>query len=502
MQHQTGLMIDVGPTLILPLFAGLEKIPNTSLKGLRRSVQGLVRGSVERGDFSGDVDEKLSIWTQEQKVLLIGMGPRDKVTDELARDIGAKTLSGLHKSHGKLLTVRFTTGWRVAHMIAYAEGMMLRDYEFDKYVSKQDSEAHTDHQAYCAEFQSSGRSQPSLRKGCDRAAGIVEGVHAARDLANEPGNKLYPMEYAARAVAWKKGKRRARITVYDWDALHEHGMGGLINVGKGSEHKPCMVIWELNRTSRKGPCPVVVGKGITFDTGGISIKPSSDMGNMKSDMHGSATVFGLMVALDKIGYDGPVVGISCMAENTLSSTAYRPGDIIETYSGKTVEILNTDAEGRLVLADGLAKAGEFKPEYIVDVATLTGACVVALGHEATGLWSNDDTLSDKVCSAANSVGELAWPMPLLSAFEKQVTSSKIADLNNIGQRYGGANSAASFLKQFVPNQPDIDAKSTKQYPWVHLDIAGTARADKTDVLVPYGATGVHVRTLVKLITAG
>lgn len=500
MQHCTGLIADVGQTLILPLFSGLEKVPNTSLRSLHRSVQGLVKASILSGDFKGGVDEELSIWSTHQKVLLIGVGDQEELTTKAARDIGAKTFSRLHKSHGKTLTVRFTTGWKVDHMIAFAEGMMLRDYKFDKYLSKDETKEDADSTPYRTEFQTSSVNQVQLREGCCRAAGIAKGVHTARDLANEPGNKLYPMEYAARAIAWKKGKQRVKVTVYDWDELHEQGMGGLINVGKGSEHKPCMVIWELNRTSPNVTCPVIVGKGITFDTGGISIKPSSDMGDMKFDMHGSATVFGAMVALDEIGYTGPVVGISCMAENTPSRTAYRPGDIIPTYSGKTVEIMNTDAEGRLVLADGLSKAGEFKPEYIVDLATLTGACVVALGHEATGLWSNDNTLREKLRTAAKFVGELAWPMPLLPAYEQQVTSSKIADLKNTGERYGGANSAAAFLKQFIPNKDNSDNGTEKQYPWAHLDIAGTAWGVKTNVLVPYGATGVHVRTLVKLIT--
>ena len=218
---------------------------------------------------------------------------------------------------------------------------------------------------------------------------------------------------------------------------------------------------------------------------------------MKFDMHGSATVFGLMVALEGIGHEGHVMAISCMAENTLAANAYRPGDVIDTYSGKTVEVLNTDAEGRLVLADGLWKAGEYDPAYIIDLATLTGACVVALGHEATGLWSNDDTLRENLRKAAAEVDELAWPMPLLPAFEKQVTGSKIADVKNLGERYGGSNSAAAFLKQFVPEKGEGDDK--KQYPWAHLDIAGTAWGTSTNATVDHGATGVHVRTLVHLI---
>lgn len=497
MEHSIGPIGKVAPTLILPMFEGVQKPPYHSVTGLPRSVQRMVKAALLNGDFYGKAGDAMSIWSTHHKVLLVGIGRTDRLTDKDARDSGAKTFARLAKRHGKNLTVRFTSGWKVDQMIAFAEGMMLRDYEFDKYLSR-DKNDDCDRTPFSIEFQVSTLNQDRLMAGCRRAAGIAKGVHIARNLSNEPGNKLYPMEYAARARNWKKGKRRVRVTVYDWDELHKQKMGGHINVGKGSEHKPCMVIWEFNRAGKDGPCPIIVGKGITFDTGGISLKPSRDMDEMKFDMHGSATVFGVMVALDEINYEGPVLGISCMAENTLSTTAYRPGDVIDTYSGKTVEVLNTDAEGRLVLADGLWKAGEFDPEYIIDVATLTGACVVALGHEATGLWSNDDALREKLRKAGESVDELAWPMPLLPAFEKQVTSSKIADVKNIGDRHGGANSAAAFLKQFVPEKGE--GNDSEQYPWAHLDIAGTAWGNMTNAMVSHGATGVHVRTLVKLIT--
>lgn len=499
MNHHTGLIREVKQTLILPMFQGVVTAPNNSVKGLHRSVQRLIKNALSGDDVDLKTGKVMPIWSIHEKVLLVGMGEQADLTDKVARDCGAKTFAALEKFHGKNITVRFTKGWRVDSMIAFAEGMMLRDYKFEKYLSKTDDQ-DADDTPYYVDYQASPRHIEQLKVGCDRAAQITKGVHVARDLSNEPGNKLYPMEYAARANAWKKGKRRVRVTIYGWDELQEQGMGGHINVGKGSEHKPCMVVWELNRAAKNGPCPVIVGKGITFDTGGISIKPSSGMDQMKFDMHGSATVFGVMVALEAIKYEGYVVGISCMAENTPSQTSYRPGDVIDTYSGKTVEVLNTDAEGRLVLADGLWKAGEFDPQYIIDIATLTGSCVVALGHEATGLWSNDAILCERLRKAAKSADELTWPMPLFPAFEKQVTSSKIADIKNVGERYGGSNSAAAFLKQFVPGKGEGD--NAKQYPWAHLDIAGTAWGSKTNAMVAHGATGVHVRTLVQLITNG
>ena len=484
-------------TLVLPLFEEVAKAPNKATSGLGRSTAAQVREAVASDDFDGKSGKSLTLWNSGQKVILAGMGLPENLAEKDARDAGAKLLASLSKQHGKSLTVRFTTGWRPGQMIAFAEGMMLRDYKFDKYQQKDDDDDDDD-SPYSVTFQASGRYLRALHDGCARAGAIAVGVHRARDLANEPANVLYPMEYAKRARAWAKGKDNVNLTVIEFAELKKLGMDGLVNVGKGSEQKPCMVIFELNPDARDGPCPMIVGKGITFDTGGISIKPSGGMDEMKFDMHGSATVFGLMEALHGIGHQQPVIGISCMAENSLSSTAYRPGDVINTYSGKTVEVLNTDAEGRLVLADGLWKAGEFDPEFIIDLATLTGAIVVALGHEATGLWSNDTALLERIRKAAESVDELAWPMPLLPAFEKQVKDSKIADVKNLGDRYGGANSAAAFLKQFVPERGEGD--DAEQYPWAHLDIAGTAWGTSTNDMVAHGATGVHVRTLTHLLS--
>jgi leucyl aminopeptidase len=308
------------------------------------------------------------------------------------------------------------------------------------------------------------------------------------------------MTYAARAQNWAKGKNNVKVEVYDWERLQKEKMGGLINVGKGSSRKPCMVIFTVNpNVEPNSRVPCIVGKGITFDTGGISLKPGASMDEMKYDMHGAATVFGLMHALHASGHRGRVHGIACLAENMPSAEAYRPGDVIPTYSGKTIEVLNTDAEGRNVLADGLWKSGELNPEYVIDLATLTGAVVVALGHEATGLWSNDDDLQERIHKAGNAEDEIAWKMPLLPAFEKEMTGSKIADVRNLGKsRWGGSCTAAAFLKQFVP--PRDFNEDNDQIPWAHLDIAGTAWGADTNAMVGHGATGIHVRTLHTLIT--
>ena len=482
---------DVGDILILPLFKGVDKAPNNALAGLSRTQRSLVNEALASESFTGKAGKRLSVWTAGCQVVLVGMG--EEPSDKACRDEGAKTLGALSKDHGTNLTVRFTTGWNTAKMALFAEGMILRDYAFDKYQQKEEDENQDDWTLVC---QATSRHQRELSVSLTNSSAVAAGVHLARDLANEPANVMYPEEFARRATEWAEGKDNVVVEVWDYARLKKEGMHAVIAVGKGSERKPCMVFFHLNPDAQKNDrVPCFVGKGITFDTGGISIKPSSGMEDMKFDMHGSATVFGLFSALHATGYKGRVNGITCMAENMPSAGAYRPGDIIDTYSGKTIEVINTDAEGRNVLADGLCKAGELNPSYIVDLATLTGACVVALGNEASGLWSNDDDLTSRIHAAGNAEDEIAWPMPMMPAYEKQMTDSKIADVRNTGtSRWAGACTAAAFLKQFVPEHDG------EQIPWAHMDIAGTAWGVSSNATVTSGVTGVHVRTLHRLVT--
>ena len=496
MNIQVEQITSLNGTLILPCFEGCEKPPNKSMNDTDRLTKILVKKILGSDDFKGKSKEIMNVFGGENKVILVGLGKKEKITSKSVRDTGAKLLSKLTKKHGKNLTIRFSSEWKLEMMGVFIEGMILRDYKFDKYKSKKDDDDDDD-SPFSLNVQCTPRNVENLKNICTEKYNVATGVHLARDLGNTPPNDLYPMAYAERAKEWGKGKKGVSVTIIDWEGILENKMGGLENVGKGSSRKPCMVIFEMNKPKSKGNPPVIVGKGITFDTGGISLKPGASMDEMKYDMHGSATVFGLMQALHACGHSGHVVGISCMAENMPSANAYRPGDVISTYSGKTIEVLNTDAEGRNVLADGLWKSGEFNPKFIIDLATLTGACVVALGHEASGLWSNNDELREKIRSTAAEIDELAWPMPLLPAFEKEMTGSKIADVKNLGSRWGGSNTAAAFLKQFVPKMSD--EKDAEQYPWAHLDIAGTAWGASSNAMVAHGATGIHVRTLYDLI---
>ncbi len=484
---------NINGTLILPLFEGSENVPEKCQNGMSSSMKNQINRVLSSGDFKAKKKTTMTLYGGEDgKAILVGLGNSDDCTIHDYRNAGATVTAAIKKSHGNEMTVRFD-GAGISHMAAFAEGMMLRDYSYDEY-KKNDDEEETE---VSIRINCSEKEEEELVGQVNTLKGICKGVHLSRDLGNCPPNDMYPEVFADMARDWAKDFDNVDVTIINYDEAIKAGMGGLVAAGKGSSRKPCMVIFEMNKDV-KGKCPVLVGKGITFDTGGISLKPGANMDEMKYDMGGSATVFGTMEALAQTGYEGKVVGITCMAENMPAANATRPGDVIKGLSGKTIEILNTDAEGRLVLSDGLWKAAEYNPEYIIDFATLTGACVVALGHEATGLWSNNDEFRTRIHEAGNAVGELAWPMPLLPAFEKEMTDSKIADTRNLGAgRWGGANTAAAFLKQFVPNY-DYD-KDGEQIMWAHMDIAGTFWGAKSNLMVKNGATGVHVRTIYHLI---
>jgi len=489
---------NINGTLILPLFEGTDSLLAAHEEGLHTALKSQINRVLQDGDFKAKLKTTMSILGCEGgKAMLVGLGKEADADIHAYRKAGATVIANRKKAHGTELTARFCNA-SIEVMGAFTEGMLLRDYSFDHYKQQdedEEKEGEIDVRITCDEGQES-----DLTSIIHIHAGVASGVHLSRDLGNRPPNDMYPEAFADQAWEWAKDYDNVKVTIINYDQAVKAGMGGLVAVGMGSARKPCMVIFELNK-DKKGRAPMLVGKGITFDTGGISLKPGANMDEMKYDMGGSATVFGTMQALASTGFAGKVNAITCMAENMPSSNAQRPGDVIKTLSGKTIEVLNTDAEGRLVLSDGLWKAGEYDPEYIIDFATLTGACVVALGHEATGLWSNDDDFRTRIHEAGNAVDELAWPMPLLPAFEKEMTNSKIADTRNLGAgRYGGANTAAAFLKQFVPTRNY--EKDGEQIPWAHMDIAGTYWGAKTNSMVGHGATGIHVRTMYHLITNG
>ena len=326
----------------------------------------------------------------------------------------------------------------------------------------------------------------TAKKAGERGEIIAEAANFARDVANQPANLLYPETLAARAV--KLGRDfNLKVTVFDEKKLRAGKFGGLIAVGQGSARPPRLIVIEHRGGPKKQAPLALVGKAITFDTGGISIKPAANMEDMIFDKCGGMAVLGAMAAIAELNVKRNVVGIIASAENMPSGEAYRPGDIITTYDGKHIEIINTDAEGRVVLADAIAYARlDMKAEAIIDLATLTGACGVALGDYAAGFWSNDEAFGKSVRAAAEKAGERLWPMPLFAEFEEQIKSD-VALIKNSGGRLGGACTAAAFLKTFAEDTP-----------WAHLDIAYMAQREKDRADLARGATGFGVRTLVEL----
>jgi leucyl aminopeptidase len=328
----------------------------------------------------------------------------------------------------------------------------------------------------------------TITQGAERGAAVGRGVILARDLANRPSNDMTPAHLAdvARALSEQFGMA---LTVLEHDELRAQGFGGLLGVGQGSAQTPRFIAIEHGAGLTNVPTVCLVGKGITFDSGGISIKPSERMEDMKMDMSGAAAVLGTMQVVSELNLPIHVVGLISAAENMPSSSAYKPGDVLTTLSGKTIEVINTDAEGRIVLADALFYAQRYQPHGIIDLATLTGAVQVALGAFAIGLISNDDELAERILQAADASGEPAWRLPLWQPY-KEMIKSDIADIKNSSGRYAGAITAGAFLSNFVG---DI--------PWVHLDIAGAVMLEQKKAYLTKGGNGTGVRLLTQALCA-
>jgi leucyl aminopeptidase len=365
---------------------------------------------------------------------------------------------------------------------ALAEGLELGAYRYHRYRTGLSAE-----QKFAVAAATVVGYGDSFPAGLAAGQAIARGVAFARDLVNTPGGALPPAALADEAVAL--GKRFGlNVTVLDKAQMTEQGFGGVLAVGQGSANEPRFIVMEYGQAAAGTPTICLVGKGLTFDSGGLSLKPADAMSNMKSDMGGSAAVFGAMQVVAELQLPLHVVGIVPSAENMPSATAYRPDDVLTTLSGKTVEVLNTDAEGRIILADGLFYAQRYKPAAIIELSTLTGAIVIALGPHAIGMMGTDQALVDRLSKAGQSSGERVWQLPLWDEYHEMI-KSEIADLKNIGGRPAGSITAGAFLAAF-----------TGDYPFVHLDIAGTAFAEKP--ARPYdspGGTGVGVRLLAEFL---
>ena len=417
--------------------------------------------------------------SSKRKIILVSI--KKKLTSSDAENLGAKFYNNYKNTELNLFTIKSDTAISTLKNFTgyFLHGLKLKSYTFNKYKTKKGKKIIS--------INVLGRNIPSAKDQLKFKA-IEDGAFYARDLVSEPGNILHPDEYAKRISSLKKNG--LKITVYDDKKLKKLGMNALLGVGQGSIRGSYLVTMEWNGAKNNSKPLAFVGKGVCFDTGGYSLKPAKFMEDMTYDMAGSATVVGLMknLALRKAKINA--VGVVGLVENMVSGNAQRPGDIVKSYSGQTIEILNTDAEGRLVLADALTFTEEkFKPKFIVDLATLTGAIIVSLGSEYAGLFSNDDKLSKQLLATGDNVEEKLWRMPLHKNFDKLI-NSKNADMQNINYIGGaGSTTAAQFLQRFI----------LKKTPWAHLDIAGMAFSKYGGALNSGGATSYGVRLLNKLI---
>ena len=424
-------------------------------------------------------------------IFLCGLGKAENIRLEQVRQaIGRASLRGREMGLKTLAITTNAFSYKLGGTTtkdtasAIAEGAILALYSFLKYKVKEDTNSKQIEELRVVE--ETKEAVREAEKGIAQGRCIAESVNFARDLINYPANDMTPSILSETAKKMSK-VNRIKCTILSKPQIERLGMGAFLGVAQGSQEPPKFIILEYNGGKRGEKPVVIVGKSITFDSGGISLKPSDGMGKMKYDMSGGAVTLGVLRAAAMLRLPVNLVGLLPATENMPSGTASRPGDVLRSMSGRTIEVISTDAEGRLVLADALFYATRYKPKWIIDIATLTGACVVALGNHAMGMLGNDKELKERVTKAGEEVWERVWEMPLWDDYFEQI-KSPIADMKNSGGREGGVMTAAIFLSKFIEG-----------YPWLHLDIAGTAWNDKDKAYVPAGASAIGVRLLLKLL---
>jgi len=420
------------------------------------------------------------VFLHGERLLCVGLGEKGKVTADTVRHAAGAAALTLKRAGRTRLCVHMEDWPQFA--AAAVEGIVLADYRNADF--KPSRVPALDH----VTLVTGSRELPAARAAASRSETIATTTNLIRGIANRPGNVLYPATLAEEA-RWHAKKFGLRCTILDEKKLRAQRFGGILAVGEGSARPPRLIVLEHRGGPPSEPPLALVGKAVTFDTGGISIKPAGEMEKMIWDKCGGAAVLGAMLAIAQLGLKRNVIGLIPAAENMPGASAYRPGDIVTCYDGKHVEIINTDAEGRMILADAIGFARKHhRAAAIVDVATLTGACGIALGEAAAGLWSSDDRLRDALLAASKDCGERLWPMPHYPEYDDLIRS-EVALLKNSGGRMAGACTAAAFLRTFA-----------EKTPWAHLDIAYTAFRDKESGAMARGATGFAMRTLVELAT--
>jgi leucyl aminopeptidase len=449
----------------------------------------LLRRAAAADRFTGKIGSSLDIVAPAglnlPRLVVIGIGKADERKQRDIVKLGGIAMGKVPTAAADATIIaEFGSGALKGNNVAdLALGARLRAYSFDLYKTKRKDDEERPNKV---EINFACSSPAAAEKAWARSVTIADGVMLARDLVNEPANVLYPGEFARRVSGLTK--LGVGVEVLDVAAMKKLGMGALLGVGQGSAHESKLVVMRWNGGKRGADPVAFIGKGVCFDSGGISIKPAQGMEDMKGDMAGAACVVGLMRALAARKAKVNAVGAIGLVENMPDGRAQRPGDIVKTMSGQTIEIINTDAEGRLVLADVLYYVNKrFKPKFMINLATLTGAIIVALGQEYAGLFSNDDKLSERLTKAGEATGERVWRMPLGSEYDKMI-DSKFADMKNTGGRWGGAITAAQLLQRFVDKTP-----------WAHLDIAGTGMGSPLSDINKSWGSGWGVRLLERLV---
>ena len=469
--------------VILGVTAG-GKLSPTGAK-LDRRTRGSLTRAMKAAGFSGKRDKALTVMapggTRLARVVLLGLGEIKNLDASAAERLGAVAYDAVAMDAAAALVAEGLDASLAAHL---AGGALLKSYRFAKYRTKEDKDAKPKLKSLAVQCDAPNEA----RKVYGAVSAVADGIFLTRDLVTEPANVIYPESFAARAKDLVKDG--IKVQVLGEAAMSKLGMGALLGVGQGSVRESQLVVLRWDGAADKKVAPLaIVGKGVCFDTGGISLKPPGGMWDMKWDMAGAAVVVGLMRALARRKARINVVGLCGLVENMPDGKAQRPGDVVTSMSGQTIEVLNTDAEGRLVLADALWYAQEqFKPRAVIDLATLTGAIIQALAEHYAGLFSNNDDLADWLTAAGKAVGERLWRFPMGDEYNRDL-KSPIADMKNIGGGKAGSITAAQFLQRFIQ----------KGTPWAHLDIAGVVWNDKGAALSAGGATGYGVRLLNRLI---
>ncbi len=477
-----------------------KKLLHDKLQELKKIFGKRIDSFVELENFRGKNDQIVLFHTEKEiaspRLYIAGLGEQKDLSLEQLRRSAANVSKTAEKTNIKHLAFelyhphyssnvnKFSTQDIAS---AVAEGAYLSLYKFDKYLTeKKERKKHIE---VITIFDSNRTTLRGIRKRLKEVQIICEGTTLARNLSNAPSNEIFPESLAQ--VTKKSAKKFGYKTiVWDRKKIEKEGFGGLLAVNSGSTREPRFIILDYNFKNKDLDTIVLIGKGITFDSGGISLKPSTGMAEMKMDMSGAAAVIGTIETAARLNLPIHLVGLIPATENLPSGSAMKPGDIIKHYGGITSEVDNTDAEGRLILADAIAFASNFKPKIVIDLATLTGACVVALGQHATGMFGNDDEVMTNLKAAGEKTFERVWQLPLYDEYQKQIKSD-VADVKNVGGKWAGAITAALFLKKFLPKNKEIK--------WVHLDIAGTAILEEALPYSPKGGSGVGVRLLIEFL---